>query len=77
MNCFHYGDGNVASFSQCAEAEEMHVDNRSVDDLLSFINGGDEGKLNFFFLPTFLCSLVVKLKEPFCTYIWWFRRLYS
>ncbi|XP_021850053.2 SKP1-like protein 20 [Spinacia oleracea] len=25
-----------------AEAEEMHVDNRSVDDLLSFINGGDE-----------------------------------
>lgn len=24
------------------EAEEMHVDNRSVDDLLSFINGGDE-----------------------------------
>ncbi|XP_048494296.1 SKP1-like protein 21 isoform X2 [Beta vulgaris subsp. vulgaris] len=27
---------------KCAEAEEMHVDNRSVDDLLSFINGGDE-----------------------------------
>ncbi|KAL2892184.1 SKP1-like protein 21 [Bienertia sinuspersici] len=26
-----------------AEAEEMHVDNRSVDDLLSFINGDDEG----------------------------------
>ncbi|XP_074272852.1 SKP1-like protein 21 [Silene latifolia] len=25
-----------------AEAEEMHVDDRSVDDLLSFINGGDE-----------------------------------
>ncbi|XP_021767088.1 SKP1-like protein 21 isoform X1 [Chenopodium quinoa] len=25
-----------------AEAEEMHVDNRSVDDLLSYINGGDE-----------------------------------
>lgn len=24
------------------EAEEMHVDDRSVDDLLSFINGGDE-----------------------------------
>lgn len=53
MNCFHYGDGNVASFSQCAEAEEMHVDNRSVDDLLSFINGGDEGKLNFFFSRLF------------------------
>lgn len=25
-----------------AEAEEMHVDDRSVDDLLSFINGSDE-----------------------------------
>lgn len=40
----------LASFLQTAEAEEMHVDNRSVDDLLSFINGGDEGKLNFFHL---------------------------
>jgi len=29
---------------QSVEAEEEHVDKRSVDDLLSFINGDDEGK---------------------------------
>ena len=28
---------------QNVEAEEEHVDDRSVDDLLSFINGGNGG----------------------------------
>lgn len=30
---------------QNAEVEEEQVDERSVDDLLTFINGGDEGKI--------------------------------
>ena len=37
---------------QNVEVEEEHVDERSVDDLLSFINGADGGKsflLLFFF----------------------------
>lgn len=31
---------------QTAEVEEERVDERSVDDLLSFINGGGEGILS-------------------------------
>jgi S-phase kinase-associated protein 1 len=33
---------------QNVELEEEHVDERSVDDLLSFINGNDGGKLKIF-----------------------------
>lgn len=38
---------------QNAELEGEHVDERSVDDLLSFINGNGEGNLNIFY-PCFL-----------------------
>lgn len=40
--------------SQNIEVEEEHVDNRSVDDLLQFINGDDGGMLKF-------CSVIVCL----------------
>lgn len=37
---------------QNVEVEEEHVDERSVDDLLSFINGNDRGTfLLFWILP--------------------------
>jgi len=39
---------------QNVEVEEEHVDDRSVDDLLSFINGNDGGKLNILILLIFL-----------------------
>jgi len=41
-------------FFQSTEIEEEHVDDRSVDELLSFINGGGTGNGNFsfsFFFP--------------------------
>jgi len=40
---------------QNVEAEEEHVDDRSVDDLLSFINGGNGGIHES--LSTFCCML--------------------
>lgn len=42
---------------QNIEVEEDHVDERSVDDLLSFINGGDGGICLPPCLPTFLLIL--------------------
>jgi len=46
---------------QNVELEEEHVDERSVDDLLSFINGNDAGKTkifnSYFSSNYFLCSV--------------------
>jgi len=41
---------------QSVEVEEEHIDKRSVDDLLSFINGNDEGKT--FCIPVFFLRLL-------------------
>lgn len=35
----------IMYFQNVEVEEEQHVDERSVDDLLSFINGEDEGKI--------------------------------
>lgn len=49
---------------QNVEVEEEHVDERSVDDLLSFINGNDGGNLSisflfFVYLMFILCWLLL------------------
>ncbi|MCE3050213.1 SKP1-like protein 21 [Datura stramonium] len=47
--------------------EEQHVDERSVDDLLSFINGADEGKLETYLTSYIYCAeLLYFLHEPDC-----------
>lgn len=43
---------------QNVEAEEEHVDERSVDDLLSFINGNDAGKTKIFYSYCSACRLM-------------------
>ena len=49
---------------QNVEVEEEHVDERSVDDLLSFINGNDAGKLSIFF------PLSLRLLHAFLSVDW-------
>ena len=44
---------------QNVEVEEEHVDERSVDDLLSFINGNDGGKLNILIFPFFVFTELI------------------
>lgn len=49
---------------QNVEVEEEHVDERSVDDLLSFINGNDGGKLKILIFPFYVftsCFSVYRL----------------
>ena len=53
---------------QNVEVEEEHADERSVDDLLSFINGNDEGKA---FISLLLLSLLRSVEVfLFYNYLW-------
>lgn len=48
----------IVHMFQNVEGREEHVDDRSVDDLLSFINGNDGGKISIF-CPPFHCIYVL------------------